>query len=115
MWDPLDGRLTTGPAATSWAAGRIDVFAGDWPATQLAHKWFENGWHPWDAPGGAIASAPTAVSGVALGGNTNIKVFARDGNQALQEKDFRLDTGWQSWQSLGGQLTSGPGAATLDP
>ena len=50
-WESLGGSLTSSPAAVSWDAGRIDVFARGSDGS-LAHLWFSGGWHSWESLGG---------------------------------------------------------------
>jgi hypothetical protein len=50
-WEHLGGTLASPPAAVSWAAGRVDVFAVD-PTNRLLHHYYTGGrWAPWEALG----------------------------------------------------------------
>jgi len=60
-WESLGGILTSSPAASSWAAGRLDVFACGTDSA-LWHKWYDSGWSDWESLGGTLISAPAAVS-----------------------------------------------------
>ena len=104
-WESLGGVITSGPAASSWANGRLDVFARGTDSA-LWHKWFDGGWSDWESLGGVLTSEP-AVCSWASG---RLDVFARGTDSALWHKWF--DGGWSDWESLGGVLTSGPGAVS---
>jgi hypothetical protein len=104
-WESLGGILTSGPAVTSWAPGRLDVFVRG-TDNALWHKWFSNGWSGWESLGGVLTSDPAAVSW----GPNRIDVFVRGTDNALWHKWF--SNGWSGWESLGGGLTSGPAVAS---
>jgi hypothetical protein len=104
-WESLGGVLTSGPAASSWSSGRLDVFVRGTDSA-LWHKWFQNGWSGWESLGGVLTSSPAAVSS----GNGRIDVFVRGTDCALWHKRFQ--NGWSSWSSLGGVLTSEPAVAS---
>jgi pimeloyl-ACP methyl ester carboxylesterase len=87
-WESLGGVLTSGPAGSSWAAGRLDVFARGLD-NGLIHKWFDNTWSGWESLGGDLASDPAAVSWA----NGRIDVFARGTDDALRHKWY--DRQWQ--------------------
>ncbi len=56
-WEWLGGGFTTGPAACSWAPGRLDLF-GRGEDSALWHGWFTNGaWHVWESLVSAKARA----------------------------------------------------------
>ena len=106
-WEDLGGIITEGPAAASWAANRLDVFAkgGD---NALYHKWWDgSSWGGWESLGGGIDSAPGAVSW----GPNRIDVFVRGLDNALYHKWWD-GSSWQGYERLGGVLTSGPAAAS---
>src|SRR6266536_3660151 len=104
-WESLGGILTSSPAASSWASGRLDVFARGTDSA-LWHKWYESGWSDWESLGGTLISAPAAVSW----DQGRIDVFARGTDSALWHKWY--DSGWSEWESLGGILTSSPAASS---
>jgi hypothetical protein len=107
-WKDLGGKISSAPAAVSWASGRIDVFAQDTDA-HLVHKWWSDGaWHGWEDLGGHLTSAPVVVSQ----GEKSLDVFARGKDDHLVHKYFRAGTGWSSWKDLGGNLASTPAAAS---
>jgi len=80
-WESLGGTITAGPAASSWAPGRLDVFVKG-SDNALWHKWFANGWSGWESLGGVIDNTPAAVSW-SLG---RIDVFVRGMNNAMWHK-----------------------------
>jgi hypothetical protein len=104
-WESLGGVVTSGPGASSWSWGRLDVFARG-GNNALYHKWYNGSWSAWESLGGSILSAPAAVSW----GTNRIDVFALGTNTALFHKWF--DGEWHDWESLGGQLTSAPAVAS---
>jgi hypothetical protein len=82
-WESLGGVLSSGPDVSSWAAGRLDVFARG-TDNALWHKWYDGGWSGWESLGGVLTSDPTAVSW----SNGRIDVFARGTGNALWHKWF---------------------------
>jgi hypothetical protein len=102
-WDSRGGYLITAPAISSWAPGRLDIFAlgGDHSMQHLAFDWsFPSGWQDWgwDALGGYLTSPPAAVSW----GSGRIDVFAVGGDNAMQHLawDAQFCTTW-CWDSAG--------------
>ena len=57
----LGGKLATGPAAASWAPGRLDVFAGSVDNT-LLHIAYGGSWSGFESLGNTTLSSPAAVS-----------------------------------------------------
>ena len=105
-WESLGGVLTSEPAVSSWAPGRLDVFARG-TDNALLHRWYgNNAWSGWESLGGVLASAPAAVSWA----DGRIDVFARGTDNAL--KHLWYDGNWSAWESLGGMLTSGPAVSS---
>ncbi|MFD9903568.1 hypothetical protein [Streptomyces sp. NPDC059063] len=104
-WESLGGALTSGPAVSSWAGGRLDTFVRGTDSA-LWHKWYDHGWSGWESLGGVLTSEPAAVSW----GNGRIDVFVRGTDSALWHKWY--DKGWSGWESLGGVLTSAPAVAS---
>jgi glucose/arabinose dehydrogenase len=86
---PLGGRglVSSGPAAASWSAGRLDVFVKGVDG-QLWHKWFDGGWSGWEALGGGLDGAPAAASWSA----GRLDVFVKGVDGQLWHKWF--DGGW---------------------
>ena len=107
-WESLGGTITAGPAVSSWAPGRLDVFAKG-ADNALWHRWFDGGWHGWESLGGIIDNEPAATSW----SSGRIDVFARGMDNALWHKWF--DGGWSDWESLGGTITAGPAASAWAP
>ncbi len=75
------------PAVSSWAPGRLDVFAleerpkGKQGDSAIWHLWFDGGsWQHWEALGGQFNSDPCAISASA----DTIDVFARGTQPDLQ-------------------------------
>jgi len=104
-FESLGGVLTSSPALSSWAPGRLDAFVrgGD---NALWHQWFQGGWSGWESLGSTLTSEPAAVSW----GSGRIDVFWRGTDNTLQHEWFA--GGWFGPESLGGGLTSGPAAAS---
>jgi hypothetical protein len=72
-WQDLGGTIVSGPAVSSWAQNRLDVFAKG-TDNQLYHKWWDgSSWHPWQKLGGTFKDSPAAVSW----GQNRIDVFVR--------------------------------------
>ncbi len=108
-WENLGGVLNSGPDVSSWAEGRLDVFALD-TDNKLRHKWYarRRGWSGWEnlgAPKGlTLDSDPSAVSW----GEGRIDVFARASDSRLWHRWFVRGQGWSGWENLRGVLNSGP-------
>ncbi|MCM3303132.1 hypothetical protein M4D73_33770 [Streptomyces pseudogriseolus] len=106
-WQSLGGLLASAPAACSWDAGRLDVFARG-ADSALWHNGFDNDWSGWERLGGMLASAPTATTR----GVGRISIFARGADSAIWHNDY--DGGWSGWSSLKGSFTSAPAACSWD-
>jgi hypothetical protein len=104
-WESLGGSITGGPAVSSWAARRLDLFARG-PGDVLSHRWNTGAWSSWESLGGVLTSDPAAVSW----GPNRIDVFARGQDNALWHRWY--DNRWSGWESLGGSLTSGPAVSS---
>ncbi len=104
---PIDTHdtISSGPAASSWAVGRLDDFIRG-TDNALWHKWFEGKWSGWESLGGVLTSDPAAVSW----SKGRIDVFVRGTDNALWHKWF--DGKWSDWESLGGDLSSGPAVSS---
>jgi hypothetical protein len=101
----LGGAATSAPAATSWGAGRLDVFARGADNT-LVHKWYSGGaWSGWESLGGALTSEP----GLVAWGSNRLDVFVRGTDNALWHRWYA--GGWSGWEPLGGALAAGPTVA----
>ncbi|OFW55866.1 MAG: hypothetical protein A2133_01130 [Actinobacteria bacterium RBG_16_64_13] len=108
-YEDLGGALTSGPAAASWSAGRLDVFARG-TAGQLMHIAYDGEWNTWQDLGGELAtgSRPAAVGQAAH----PIDVFVRGTDNALWYK-FYGGSAWSPWTSMGGTLASSPAVISM--
>jgi hypothetical protein len=106
-WESLGGVLTSAPAVSSWAPGRLDVFVRGTDSA-LWHKWYQNGWSGWESLGGVLTSAPSVASWAP----GRLDLFVAGTDSALWHKWY--ENGWSGWESLGGVLTSAPGAVSWD-
>jgi hypothetical protein len=95
------------PAATSLAAGRLDVAARAADGTILVrHLDVASGaWSPWSPVPGLVASSGPAM--VADAGR--LWLAARGPDNAIWLTSSTDGTAWTPWQSLGGTVISGPG------
>jgi repeat uncharacterized protein DUF346 len=100
--------LGSGPAASSWAAGRLDLFVRG-ADNAVLHKWFTGGWSGWESQGGVTMDNPAAVAW----GPNRIDVFVRGTDDQLWHRWF--DGAWHGWEPLGGVLASGPTVTTWGP
>jgi hypothetical protein len=107
-WESLGGAPEAGPAVSSWAANRLDIFARG-PGSDLVHRCYDNRWFNWESLGGTLASDPAAVSWAA----NRIDVFARGTSNDLIHRWY--DGNWSGWESLGGTLTSSPTVSSWGP
>ena len=106
-WESLGGKLAsgTGPAVSSWSAGRLDVFAEGTDGALYHKAWTGTKWSGWESLGGKLTASPAATSpstGV-------IDVFARGSDSGIWQKSY--NKGWSNWASLGGQVAAGTGPA----
>ena len=101
-WESLGGYCISAPAASSWAANRIDTFVlgGD---NALWHKWWDgSAWRGWESLGGYCVGNPAAVSW----GPNRIDAFAIGGNNAMWHRWWD-GSAWRGWESLGGYCKHG--------
>ena len=78
---------------SSWASGRLDLFARN-DGEELVHKWWsDNAWHGWETLGGKLDSAPAAVSWAA----NRIDVFGEGTNTHLMHKWWDGHD-WSGWK-----------------
>jgi hypothetical protein len=102
-WESLGGTLTSAPAVSSWASGRLDVFARG-TDNALWHLSYSSGWGRWEQLGAnQISSNPAAISW----GPNRIDVFVRGTDNALYTKSWDGNR-WTDYVGLGGVLTSAP-------
>jgi hypothetical protein len=123
------GVLTSGPAATSWGPGRLDVF-GRGTDGLLYHNWSVDGvnWNFWEAPLGiAIKNAPAAVGwGAGSAGSNQLTVFylGPDDDQLhwlRYDENIAQVNPDAAWQDLGivggnkGSFNSAPAVTSWNP
>lgn len=82
-WQSLGGVLTSDPEVSSWAPGRLDVFARD-TNNAMVHRSYAGGWSAWEDLGGRFVGGPGAVSWDA----NRIDVFGRGTDNALWHKNW---------------------------
>ena len=107
-WEPLGGVLDGGPAAASWASGRLDVFVTG-TDRQLWHRWYEGAWSGWEVLGGGMSGGPA----VASWGPGRLDVFARTTDGQLWHRFYAGV--WSGWEPLGGVLDDRPAVASWGP
>ena len=109
-WTSLGGILTSGPDASSWGAGRGDVFAVGADRGLWQNSWNGTAWGGWAPLGGILTSDPGAVSWAA----NRIDVFGRGQDGALYHRYYN-GVAWSGWEWLGGGLKNGPDVASWAP
>jgi hypothetical protein len=105
--------LTYQPGATSWGAGRLDVFAVD-TAGRIDHAWSDQGTSSilWETlpplPSGLVASAPDAVSWGA--GNvqvwvkgTSLFIKGHPATTTIWSNTYEWGMGWSGWTNWANQ------------
>jgi hypothetical protein len=118
---PPTGPLTSAPTVASWGDGRLDVFvrgSDDRLWQRSCHITIGGGnlcdggdWSGWQAPpvgGGALGSAPAAVSW----GSGRIDVFVRGTDSTPYHVSFDNGSWGPGWVPLGGQTFHAPAAAS---
>lgn len=111
---PFATSIMSGPGATSWGGGRLDVFA--WSFTRFSrYLYWQNLLHEWSTDGGAswqYETLPTFsgfISGLApvvvSRGANDLTVLAFGTNDSLSALTWN-GSSWGNWQSLGGYLPS---------
>lgn len=112
-YDNRGGVYGSGIAASSWGAGRLDMF-GLGTDGKLYHSSYDSssGWACCDAfnppPGLTLTSDPAAVSW----GNGRIDIVQRASDNAIWHMAYDSGSTWSGWDSLGGVLSTGPGIAS---
>ena len=106
-WSTVGGTATSGPAISSWATGRLDVFVRGTDLALWHRSWNGATWSAWESLGGILTSDPSAVSQGANG----IDVFVRGTDNAIWHRSLN-GSWWTWWDSLGGIAMSRPAAAT---
>jgi hypothetical protein len=109
-----DGILASGPAVTSWGAGRLDVFVMGVDGVvyqRFYQSGWNNGWLPLGRPGPGSLGELTCASW----GDNRIDLFVTGTDHRLYQT-FWQDTAWSGWLrppgTEAGLLTSAPGAAS---
>jgi uncharacterized protein YvpB len=95
-WTSLGGRPAAAPSVASPGPGRLDVFA---PGSegQVWHRWWEDGWHPWEDLGGSLA--PGSAVSATSGGDGRLDLYAVGADNGLWHR--RLISGtWQGWERV---------------
>jgi len=107
----LSGNVTSDPAATSPAAGYMDVFARGTDGALYEKTTTNNGtsWSNWYPIGGQLASGTGAVADAR--GPNSLDVFVQGTDHALWYSHWD-GTKWSASTSLGGALTSSPAATS---
>lgn len=109
---PLDGQISSSPAAIALINGPVHVFARG-TDNALWHRWYDNGWQNWESLGGPldgqISSDPESGPSVCSWGERRLDVFVRGTDNAVWHR-WSYDGGvrWENWESLGGVVTSSP-------
>ena len=121
-WQPLDTSMTfsPGPAAASWATGRLDIFARSKADGTLLHNWSDNfgdwnGWEPWGAD--KVKFAPAAVAWIDPGTlEHHLDVFVAHQDGSMWHLPFNNETGVLGPpESLGGNFSAAPAASLNGP
>jgi hypothetical protein len=108
----LGGVVTAGVAATTWGAGRLDVFARG--TDNLLYQRFTTddgvNWSPWiQLPGRTLTSGPAAVAWAP----GRVDVFALGTGGALIH--WWHDNGSSFWETIGGTYASAPAVTSWGP
>lgn len=107
QWSSLGGGLTSGPDASSWGAGRSDVFVRGTDNGMWHNVWNGSTWSGFTPLGGILTSDPGAVSW----GPSRVDVFVRGTDNAMWHI-WGDGNSWTGWEPQGGVLTSGPDVAS---
>jgi GH25 family lysozyme M1 (1,4-beta-N-acetylmuramidase) len=107
-WSPVSGSLASGPAASSWAWNRVDVFARGQDAALYHWIWGPAGWAGPERLGGLIAAGTGPA--VAAWAPNRLDIFVEGVDGGLWHLVW--SGAWSSWEPLGGGLTSSPTAAS---
>jgi hypothetical protein len=118
--------MTSEPAASSWAANRLDIFSRG-ENNALIHKWFDgdHGWLPdgkegdWEPLGAPRTGPLTSGPAVASDGQGRLWVLARGAGNVLWSRYFPRSGGnqWSGWAEFGHEreITSRPAAVSWGP
>jgi hypothetical protein len=105
----LGGNLASGPAAISWGANHIAVFATWTDDSVRTRTWDGTSWSPWASLGGALHWEPGVVSMFP----GHIAVFGKSANNGnVYIREF-IGGGWSpAWLSFGGDIQARPMAVS---
>jgi hypothetical protein len=107
-WEPLGGRLGSGPSASVRSPGRLDIVARGVDG-RVYHLFYDRGrWSQWTSLGGLITGSPTGVSW----SYDRYDVFATGTDGQLWHRGASAGRGWTGWIPRGGRLGSGPSASS---
>jgi hypothetical protein len=82
----------SGPAVSSWASGRLDMFVRG-TDNAIWHAWYAGGkWSGWESLGKTIMSSPAAVSW----GPNRIDLFGVGTNGRVYQKTWN-GSAWSAW------------------
>ena len=105
--DPIDPTVPV--AVTSWGDNHIDMFAKGTDNT-LKHRVYNGRWSAWESLGGAISSAPSAVSWAP----GRIDIVARDMDGSVLHRAYENGI-WYQWDDLGGGIIGDPSITSWGP
>ena len=106
-WTLVGGVVTSTPAASSWAANRLDAFVRGTDNGLWHRTWDGTTWGGWESMGGVLTSDPSAVST----GPNSIDIFVRGTDYGIWHRTWN-GTSWGAWDPLGGVATSRAAAAS---
>jgi hypothetical protein len=108
-WQSLGGGFISGPAASSWDANQMLVFAIGLDGALWNKQWIGGSWSEWVSLGGP--GIPLGLTPAAISRDVGkVDVFVRGEDKAIWHRTFAA--GWQGWQTLGGGFNTGPGVAS---
>jgi hypothetical protein len=107
VWSQVGGTATSGPAASSAASSRLDVFVRGTDQALWHRFWNGSAWSAWESLGGILTSDPSAVSS----GSGAIDVFVRGTDNAIWHRSWN-GVSWTWWNSVGGIATTRPAIAS---
>ena len=109
-WSSIGGVATSGPAASSWGASRLDAFVRGSDSALWHRAWTGTAWGAWESLGGTLTIDPSSISE----GPNSIDVFVRGTDRGIWHRAWN-GTSWSAWDTLGGIATSTIAAASWAP
>ena len=109
-WSSIGGVATSGPAASSWGASRLDAFVRGSDSALWHRAWTGTAWGAWESLGGTLTIDPSSISE----GPNSIDVFVRGTDRGIWHRAWN-GTAWSAWDTLGGIATSTIAAASWAP